>query len=217
MQQTITHEFVDVLIVDLKPARFNPTKRTLPKNLGGLISFIVQNGMPVPIVVTEDMEVGDGHRRLACAKSLGWETVPTVVWRGKTAEEIWSILNAHQMNMTPAQWLEAVVCGMSVDQPEIPRKLANLIREMIDTLDEELVWRIVEDGRSPDILSTAKFVNRKIGWEDKGEQLSKTVQWLLDFSASFKVRQVISGDYDLDVVADCIDNHRDFEFEIVPK
>jgi len=217
MQQTIMHEFVEAPIDSLRPAKFNPTKRTMSKNLGGLMSSIAQNGMPVPIVVTENSEVGDGHRRLACAKALGWSTVPVVVWRGRTAEEIWSTLNAHQMNMTPAQWLEAVVCGMSVEQPEIPRKLANLIREMIDTLDADLVWKIVEDGRSPDILSTAKFVNRKIGWADNGEQLAKTVQWLLDFSASFKVRQVISGDYDLDVVADCIDNGRDFEFEIVPK
>lgn len=217
MQPIVAHEFVDISISDLKPAKFNPTRRTLPKNLAGLMGSIAQNGMPVPIVITEDYEVGDGHRRLACAKNLGWEKVPVVVWRGKTSEEIWSILNAHQMNMTPAQWLEAVVCGMSIEQPEIPRRLANLIREMVDTLDDEMIWRIVEDGRSPDILSTAKFVNRKIGRDDTGESLAKTVKWLLDYSASFKVRQVISGDYDLEVIAECIDEGRDFDFEIVPK
>jgi len=214
---TATHEFIEVGVDTLKPARFNPTKRTMPKNLGGLMGSIASNGMPVPIVITEGMEVGDGHRRLACAKALGWSTVPAVVWKGKTAQEIWSILNAHQMSMTPAQWLEAVVCGMSVEQPEIPRKLANLIREMLETLDEELVWKIVEDGRSPDIMSTAKFVNRKLGRDDKGDSLAKTVSWLLEYNASFKVRQVISGSYDMGVVADCIDSNRDFDFEIVPK
>lgn len=216
MSATVTHEFIEVGVDALKPARFNPTKRTMPKNLGGLMGSIASNGMPVPIVITENMEVGDGHRRLACAKALKWPTVPAVVWKGKTAQEIWSILNAHQMSMTPAQWLEAVVCGMSIDQPEIPRSLANTIRELLDILDDETVWQIVEEGKSPEILKTAKFVNNKIGWSDK-EHTVKTIQWFLAFDGQAKARAVITGGYEIDILAECIENNRDFDFEIVPK
>lgn len=216
MPQSITHEFVDVPVEQLKPSRFNPTKRTAPAKLGGLMGSIASHGMPVPIVITDDFDVGDGHRRLACAKSLGWETVPAVVWHGKTAQEIWSILNAHQMNMTPAQWLEAVVCGMSIDQPEIPRPLANTIRELIDLVDEDVLFQIVEEGKSPEILKTAKFVGNKLGWSDKDHTV-KTIRWFLEFDGQAKARAVIMGGYDLDVLGECIESGKDFEFEIVPK
>ncbi len=85
------------------------------------------------------------------------------------------------MNMTAAQWLEAVVCGMSIDQPEIPRRLANDIRELLEILDQDTVWRLIEEGRSPDILSTAKYINRKIEWSDR-EHLVATIKWLIEYN-----------------------------------
>ncbi len=205
-----------VSVDELRAAKFNPNKRTTPKNLSGLMSSVAANGMPVPIVITEDKHVGDGHRRLACAKLLGWTEVPAVVWPGKTAEQIWSTLNAHQMNMTAAQWLEAVVCGMSIDQPEIPRRLANDIRELLEILDQDTVWRLIEEGRSPDILSTAKYINRKIEWSDR-EHLVATIKWLIEYNASNKARNIISGAYDVGILAEAIESNRDFDFEIVLK
>lgn len=218
MEDRIVYKVNAVKIDDLKTAKFNPSRRTAPKSLTGLMSSISAHGMPVPIVITEDGRVGDGHRRLACARLLGWETVPAVVWKGKTAEQIWSMLNAHQMSMSKAQWLEAVVCGMSVNQPEIPRQLANDIRELLSLLDADTVWRLVEDGRSPDILATAKYINRKLDWgaDDKG-RLVKTIMWLIDFNASNKARNIISGAYDMSVLAEAIETHRDFDFEVVLK
>jgi ParB-like chromosome segregation protein Spo0J len=203
------HEYIEVEIGKLKPAKFNPVKRTLPAKLGGLMGSMARHGMPVPIVITEDNEVGDGHRRLACAKKLGWQTVPAVMWNGMTAQEIWSTLNAHQMSMTPAQWLEAVVCGLPIDQPEIPGPLAKTIRELLELLDDDIVWRIVEEGKSPEILKTARFVASKLGWldENSDERLRRIIQWFLEHDAQAKARAALATGYD-DLLAEAIETNQ---------
>lgn len=213
------YEFQEKLISELKPAKFNPLKRTLPAKLGGLMGSIASHGMPVPIVITANNEIGDGHRRLACAKALGWELVPVVVWDGLTAQQIWSILNAHQMSMSPAQWLEAVVCGLPVDQPEIPKSLSSTIKELLDILDEDTVWRIVEEGKSPEILKTARWVASKLGWldTDNNERVKRIIKWFLEYNAQAKARYIIGGDYGLDTLAEAIEAMRDVDMVIQMK
>lgn len=209
------HEFMEIEITKLRPSKFNPVKRTLPAKLGGLMGSIAQYGMPVPIVITEDFEVGDGHRRLACAKKLGWDKVPVIIWRGMTTEQIWSTLNAYQMNMTPAQWLEAVVCGLSINQPEIPQALAKTIRELLELLDDDTVWRIVEEGKSPEILKTARYVAGKLGWLDDNadDRVRRIIGWFLEHDSQAMARYAIGSGND-DKLAEAIENNKPLELEV---
>ncbi len=214
----MSHTYVELEIEKLKPARFQPSRRTLPVHLAKLMASIAKYGMPTPVVVTDAgndglHEIGDGHRRVACAKALGLTVVPATIWHGMEAREIFSILNATQMSMSPAQWLEAVVCGLPIEQPEIPRDMANRIRELIDTVSEEVIWRIVENGGSPEIIATAKFVNGKIGWSDK-EHLVKTIEWFLEFKSQSRARAAVASGY-TDLMIEAIEGMRNFDFEPV--
>lgn len=212
-----TYKIVQIDVGGLKTARFQPKKRIRLERLAGLMSSIAQHGMPIPIAVTEDYTVGDGHRRLACAKELTWSTVPCVVWPGVTAEQIFSILNGHQMSMTPAQWLEAVFLGLSLEQPEIPRPLAKTIQELIDLVDDDTVWQIVEEGKSPDILKHARFVAGKLGWledNDGNERVRRIIGWFLRHNTQAMARHAIATGYD-DVLAEAIEADEPIKMEII--
>jgi ParB-like chromosome segregation protein Spo0J len=207
----------DVPIEQLRPSKFNPSKRTAIKNLGGLMGSIQRHGVPVPLVVTEKQDgkhdVGDGHRRLACIIALGKTSAPCVVWPGVTAQEIWSILNANQMGMTPAQWLEAVVCGLSIEQPEIPQRLQRDIAELTRIVSQETLWRIVDEGKSPTILTTARYIGGKLGMREDAE-LAQIIDWFMEFDAQAKARAVIIGDYDLEMLREAIVLGRNLNFTL---
>lgn len=198
---------IDVPLEELRPSKFNPSKRTAIKNLGGLMGSIQKHGLPVPIVITEKhdgrYDIGDGHRRHASLIALGAKSAPCVIWPGVTAQQIWSILNAHQMSMTPAQWLEAVVCGLSIEQPEIPRTLQKDIVELTRIVDAETLFRIVNEGKSPTILHLARGVGRKLDMNEDAE-IAKIIVWFLDFHTQAITRAVLAGEYDLDLLKEAI-------------
>src|SRR5580692_4901221 len=65
-------------ISKIKAAPWNPKGRIAEKRLGKLLASIEDIGLVYPVVVDESMNLVDGHRRLACAKKLGWTMIPTI-------------------------------------------------------------------------------------------------------------------------------------------
>ena len=64
LDQSVIHQ-VDVR--DLVPAKFNPLARTTPTAIRRLKDSIQRVGMLYPILITDRMEIIDGHRRVHCA------------------------------------------------------------------------------------------------------------------------------------------------------
>lgn len=111
--------------------------------------------------------------------------------------------------MTPAYWLESVMMGLSLDQPEIPSHLRYQIRELIDTIGYKKAWKIVEFNKSPDILSIAKSVCRKLAWigEDgkpKPDSVTSVIEWLLETKSQSQCRAFMSAGEDVQILADAI-------------
>lgn len=71
----------------LKPHPRNPRGPVDPSSVLELAESMEGLGLLHPIVITADGRVVAGHRRLAAAKLLGWETIPTIVRSDLTESE----------------------------------------------------------------------------------------------------------------------------------
>lgn len=204
---------MNVEVSKLKPARFNPQRRTDTGKLSTLMASIATNGIMTPIAITEGYEIGDGHRRVVCAKALNLETIPARMYYGMTTAEIWCSLNASQMSMTPAQWWEAVVHGLPLESKDIPRSLQRLIGELQVLLEPETIWGLVDRGVSPKILDTAKYVGRYMGWTEP-EQVAKIIKWFALHETQFKARRIVSDQHDPEILIEAVESMRNINFSV---
>ncbi|WP_103681067.1 ParB N-terminal domain-containing protein [Alkalispirochaeta sphaeroplastigenens] len=65
----------------------NRTRQDLG-NLDSLAASLRKNGLLHPLVVTEDLTLIAGHRRLEAARLLGWQEIDCTVLSGNTQEEL---------------------------------------------------------------------------------------------------------------------------------
>src|SRR5688572_26462280 len=114
----------------LKFAPFNPQSRTTSRAISKLKKEIEKaGGIIVPLVVTLDNYIADGHRRLSVARELNYESVP-VVRIDQSLPDLWSTLNGGNMAVGKKTWMQAVSEGMPLTcVPEQERKtLSDFIR-----------------------------------------------------------------------------------------
>lgn len=81
-RQDIVYESVK----DLIPYKNNPRKNA--KAVDAVMASIQEFGFRSPIIITEGLEVINGHTRLKAAKKLGMKEVPCVIAYGLTEEQI---------------------------------------------------------------------------------------------------------------------------------
>ncbi|MBX3050830.1 MAG: ParB N-terminal domain-containing protein [Caldilineaceae bacterium] len=101
----------DVPITHVHFAPFQPANRLEEKKLSSLKAEIVRAKRIIqPVVLTDTMEVADGHRRITIAAELGWDSVPAIFEEGAT-DWLFSILNTGTMPFSAQQWGMAVATG----------------------------------------------------------------------------------------------------------
>lgn len=77
--ESIVASTVTLLPLDkIKTAAWNPPSRTEENRLRKLLASIDDVGLLYPLLVDEDNNLIDGHRRLACARKLGWKAIPVI-------------------------------------------------------------------------------------------------------------------------------------------
>ncbi len=59
----------------IKVCHFNPKSCLEDAKLASIKQGILEFGISNPLAVTSKLELGDGHRRLECARQLGWDRV----------------------------------------------------------------------------------------------------------------------------------------------
>lgn len=99
MQQKIV---TVVKISDLVKAGWNPPKRTEKGKYKALMSSIEKIGLIYPILVTKDLGVLDGHRRLASCVDLGMEEVPVLFAcppEGVLPQQVFAEVNAYSLHL----------------------------------------------------------------------------------------------------------------------
>lgn len=161
----------------LKFAPFNPANRTTSKAVTGLKKKIEQAGeIIVPLIVTFDNYVADGHRRLTVAKELGLDSVP-IVRRNLNLADLWGILNGGNMSVSKKTWMQAVREGMPIEC--VPEAERNLISDLMRVTGRKLFERIADEGRGPSIVGVARYVARYCK-DDTDKFAKELIVWFME-------------------------------------
>jgi ParB-like chromosome segregation protein Spo0J len=200
-------EFQKLSPQDITIAHFNPIRRINRTSLSGLILSIQQHGILEPLALTKDRILADGHRRFACANILELKEIPVAIHTelDLDAPALWVVLNAESMNLTPAQWLDAVVHGLPLDTRGFPESMKRRIMRLRFLLGKDGLAELVEMGRSPNILDTAERIQKYCGKKNDEDFVRKTLLWLLLVGNSFSAKNAISEEIPIDILEEAIE------------
>lgn len=193
---------IQMMAIDkIKCAPFNPPNRVEEQKLKQLRDSIQRVGMLHALLVTSENELFDGHRRLACAKALGWAEVPVTVHDGDL-ESLWKEVNAYTATIRPATWWQAVAYGLNLEHvPSAQRKLIQESRKWIEVEESNKI--AIEHSKSTDVIRMAINVARYIE-EDSDEMKGRILKWLVKHEMSFNVHNYMVGRQPSELIRDAI-------------
>lgn len=177
-------------VADVRGASYNPACRTQPKRLKSLLKSITEIGLLYPILVDERNEVIDGHRRLACARELEWETIPAIVvadTRGNR-DSIYASVNVTANKMNGNESLSAWLANAHAASPRNQKIFA----EMSNSLGLGLVKTLAERGLSARVYQTGCRIGRYCG-DTSNVFLVKAVRWLMEVAVIGQVMKAMEG------------------------
>lgn len=197
-----------VPIESLKAAPFNPPARVEGKRLKNLKRSIEKAGeIIVPIIVTGENYIADGHRRVTIAKELGLETIKAIRKEHWTLADLWSMLNSGVLSPTRVTWMQAVSEGMPiecVEDMEAKRQIEALIRIAGKRLFDELATK----GRSPWIGQNAIHTANYCGEQGNDEFCRKTILWFEAHETQNAARDAITAGCPAEVLRSAINDNR---------
>lgn len=163
---------VDSIVV----AEWNPIARTGDAALRDLLEKMRREGYleEHPVIIGSDGVLGDGHRRLACAKLLGLKRIP-VIYSRRTSRQIY-LDNATQRKQGARDWGSAWAQGLT----DLPQPHSVRVKVLVEAVGEERAREICLSGASPEIAVISKNVANYI---EKGGQTppetGEIVEWML--------------------------------------
>lgn len=184
-----------IKVDELKPAVYNPPGRVSGHSLYELLASVKQVGILQPILVSQSLDVIDGHRRLACAKLAGLETVPCIVTDGNR-HEIYTSVNGTSKKLTLADDLYVYLSGGS---------MSGRSRAAIDALDKIIgldgLETLAESGLSPrGTLQACETYERATG--DKITK--KSAMWIINQRMSYRIRRAKENGIHPDIIRACV-------------
>ena len=167
---------MNMAVADIKPAPYNPAVRTTKQALRRLLESIQARGIIVPLVVDANGNLVDGHRRLACAKLLGMETVPVVIAQTEP-DGLYAELADTTRRINGKEATEIYSKG-----GKAPRAHQAALQEIERLLGPEWVRRIVDERLSgQSILAVAHSICRYTGTDASDDDWMWSVLiWLVE-------------------------------------
>ena len=115
-------------------------KKRVRKNLGDLtplMESIRKHGLLNPIVLNKKKELIAGHRRLECAKKLGWQVIEATIL--DTASELEKLQlemdeNIHRKNLTPEEVSDGFLKLERLSRPGFFKRVWNFIKKFFRKL-----------------------------------------------------------------------------------
>lgn len=200
-------EYLNMAPSEIKVAHFNPAKRIKRETLTGLLLSIQKHGILEPLALAYDYVLADGHRRLECARLLDLKEVPVALYSDNTlnAETLWVVLNSETMNLTPTQWLAAIVAGLPLETPGFPERLKSRVKQLIEIVGQEGLERLVDEGRSPYVIDSAQRILTYCNRRGDEELFKKSVIWLSGVGNAWAVRAAMQEQIPADVLIEAIE------------
>jgi hypothetical protein len=172
-----------VPLKSLKLANFNPKSRT--RDVRPLIRSIERVGLLVPILITKDNDVVDGHRRAQAAARMGWEAIPAIVVDGDQAE-LFSEVNTQKKPLTGNESLHVYL----VNAKALSGKARLRMADMEEALGKPLIKQMAKDGFS---LATYNVAKRVATEADASEMLADIVRWVMKFRCAQLARKALQA------------------------
>lgn len=180
-------------ISDLKPARWNPTRRTETDKVKPIVESMQEIGYDpaFPIVIDAKGTIGDGNRRYTAAKIVGIKKIPCIVTE-RDLQETWARASTTVCPPTPGQIDDAVV-NKKFPISKLPARYQKSIGRFIDIAGRDTYEMIVRDyglthNMIKQVINIAAYVNRT----DDKEFMRRTVNWLVKHKAQYHVRSAIT-------------------------
>ena len=191
-----------VAVEKLKAAPFQPDARLKENdNLKYLLKSISEMGILRPLAVTAFYEVGDGHRRLWCAKELGLTHVPCQVYEGLTLADLFGHLNI-QRSLSPAE--QAIAWYGSDGALVVDRRVRRNIQHILDHCGDEGMTALTSHGASPSIWQEVRAVGRRTGKLQDKRFMRETFYYLLTSGARYQIRKALEAGTPPEIIIDAI-------------
>jgi|TARA_R100000501_G_C2607398_1_gene102778 hypothetical protein len=200
----MTHK--EILITKIKESKFNPTVRTSRDSLGykALRANIKTHGLITPVVLSKNLVVIDGHRRLNCLKDLGVRKVNAIVHdtvTNRNYDTMFVAANENTMTITAAQEAERYLAGAKISE-----KTKNMIVELEKVGGRSFIKRIVADRKSPTTYYIALRQFQNYTKQTKRSVLRKVVYWMLNVGSAYKLKAGISDFIPVDLLMNAVEN-----------
>jgi hypothetical protein len=145
-----------VPISTIKPTPYNPKHRTKDgKELRTLVETIQKYGVVYPILITEDRDLIDGHRRFTAAKLAGLTEIECIV-SSLDRDEAFGLVNTTPKRIARRDWLEIARGGGKA----LPAKEAAQYRELHALVGNYGVDLLIQRGLGLGILPLCKSVHQ---------------------------------------------------------
>lgn len=184
-------------VEQIKPAPWNPSRRTKPSNIAALVHSMKAHGFFwwKPVIIGREDVMGDGHRRLCAAKAANIPHVPALRV-DMAADVIWAVENGRRRTVTSAESLEAATLGLTY----LPDQHSKSVQEIIAVVGMEQLKQDYMIGVSPHILSWAKRTATYIGHDNDKAMIANIVLWLRKHEMQRRVRGAMDAEVDPSVI-----------------
>ncbi len=193
MTQRISIEYVSPF--RLRPAGFNPDGRILKEALKPLIASIRLLGFVTPIVVANNYEIIDGHRRHAAAKECKLEEIP-VIRLPISLQVGWATLNTATMKIDNRSWVQVLAPKdgeIGFDPENAPVEVRRAYKKVVSLIPDG-VLQLSRLDMSFGVLDSLSMIKRYCSVSNKDtETQGKILQWLITHRMQYPVRKAIES------------------------
>lgn len=173
-----------VAIKSLKVAPWNPPKRI--KNLSNLSRSIEEVGLLYPILVTEKMEIVDGHRRLAVLREMGATEVRVIPVKGDQAT-LFAEVNSTGHSITGNDAIQIYM----VNPAALTQHMRTRIESCETIIGRPLLERMAKEGMSLTSWYLANKIHDAAEMEDEA-LLKDTMKWMLRYRCYRLAKRALS-------------------------
>lgn len=197
------YDVIRIRVADVKVSGLNPVSRTAIRATDGLLESMRKYGWidAYPIKLSHDGYVGDGHRRLACAKKLGINEI-TAIRTDYTVAQLISF------NQGTRQWNQEAWDAVAVKGVEVSAG-AKQAQTLLEKLAGPDALEYVRDhGKSAAIGETLnrflRYVNRT------GDPIfgKKALCWIVEWNQGAEVKNAIKDLTEPQLLIDAVRNNR---------
>ena len=200
----------EVLITKIKESKFNPTIRTNKScsRYRALRRNIKVNGLLSPLILSKNLVVIDGHRRLSCLKDLGHKKVNTIVHdtvTNRNYDKMFVAANEDSIRITPAQEAERYLAGAAISKHTL-----NMITELEKIGGRPFIKRIVADKKSPTTYYIALKQFQNYTKHVKRSVLRKVVYWMLNVGSAYQLKNAIGEFIPVEMLMEAVETKTTF-------